>query len=69
MNEEMATSTLERIHMAAKQEFMEKGFQSASLRNILMTAVSDDTMMQLILHSGLGGAFRCEVWKTIISLQ
>ena len=31
-------STLERIHAAAKAEFMEKGYQSASLRNIVKTA-------------------------------
>lgn len=31
-------STLERIHEAAKKEFMEKGFKSASLRNIVKTA-------------------------------
>lgn len=31
-------STLEKIHTAARQEFLEKGFQSASLRNIVKTA-------------------------------
>ena len=31
-------STLELIHKAAKAEFMEKGFKSASLRNIVKTA-------------------------------
>lgn len=31
-------STLERIHSAAKAEFLEKGYQSASLRNIVKTA-------------------------------
>lgn len=31
-------STLEKIHTAARREFMEKGFQSASLRNIVKTA-------------------------------
>lgn len=31
-------STLERIQTAAKREFMEKGFQCASLRNIVKTA-------------------------------
>lgn len=31
-------STLEKIHMAARQEFMEKGFQAASLRNIVKAA-------------------------------
>lgn len=31
-------STLEKIHMAARKEFMEKGFQLASLRNIVKTA-------------------------------
>lgn len=30
--------TLERIHTAAKAEFLEKGFKSASLRNIVKTA-------------------------------
>ena len=29
------TTTLERIHKAAKAEFMEKGYQKASLRNIV----------------------------------
>lgn len=31
-------STLEKIHIAARVEFMEKGFRSASLRNIVKTA-------------------------------
>lgn len=31
-------STLERIHSSAKQEFLEKGFRAASLRNIVKTA-------------------------------
>lgn len=31
-------STREKIHMAARQEFIEKGFRSASLRNIVKTA-------------------------------
>lgn len=31
-------TTLEAIHMAAKEEFLAKGFQSASLRNIVKTA-------------------------------
>ena len=31
-------STRELIHTAAKAEFMEKGFQAASLRNIVKTA-------------------------------
>lgn len=35
---ESEKSTLERIHRAAKEEFMEKGFQAASLRNIVKTA-------------------------------
>lgn len=35
---ESEKSTLEMIHTAAKAEFMEKGFQSASLRNIVKTA-------------------------------
>lgn len=37
MNEPQST-TLEAIHTAAIQEFLEKGFQSASLRNIVKTA-------------------------------
>ncbi len=37
MNETEQT-TLERIHIAAKQEFLEKGFRGASLRNIVKTA-------------------------------
>lgn len=35
---ESEKSTLEMIHTAAKAEFMEKGFQAASLRNIVKTA-------------------------------
>ena len=35
---EPGKSTLELIHAAAKEEFMEKGFQAASLRNIAKTA-------------------------------
>ena len=31
-------STLERIHTAAKEEFLEKGYRSASLRNIVKNA-------------------------------
>lgn len=38
MSVENEQSTLERIHEAAMQEFMEKGFQAASLRNIVKTA-------------------------------
>ena len=38
MTDEKEQSTLERIHVAAIQEFMEKGFQAASLRNIVKTA-------------------------------
>lgn len=37
MGEENLT-TLERIHRAAKEEFLKKGFQTASLRNIVKTA-------------------------------
>ena len=37
MNESEQT-TLEKIHAAAKEEFLEKGFLSASLRNIVKTA-------------------------------
>ena len=35
---EAEKTTLEMIHTAAKNEFMEKGFKSASLRNIVKTA-------------------------------
>lgn len=35
---EAERSTLEEIHAAAKTEFLEKGFRSASLRNIVKTA-------------------------------
>ncbi len=35
---ETEQTTLERIHAAAREEFLEKGFQSASLRNIVKTA-------------------------------
>lgn len=38
MSDEKEKSTLERIHKAAKDEFLNKGFQSASLRNIVKTA-------------------------------
>lgn len=38
MNQDNVTSTLEKIHIAAKQEFLEKGFPLASLRNIVKTA-------------------------------
>ena len=35
---ESERNTLEAIHCAAKEEFTEKGFKSASLRNIVKTA-------------------------------
>ena len=35
---EASSSTLERIHAAAQAEFLEKGYQGASLRNIVKTA-------------------------------
>ena len=35
---EQGCSTLERIHSAAQAEFLEKGYQSASLRNIVKMA-------------------------------
>ena len=35
---ESEMTTLELIHAAAKNEFMEKGYKSASLRNIVKTA-------------------------------
>lgn len=38
MIEEKEQSTLMKIHEAARQEFLEKGFQLASLRNIVKTA-------------------------------
>lgn len=38
MKEPGQTTTLSLIHAAAMQEFLEKGFQSASLRNIVKTA-------------------------------
>ncbi|MGN0666138.1 MAG: TetR/AcrR family transcriptional regulator [Huintestinicola sp.] len=38
MSEEKEISTLERIHKAAMDEFLEKGFRAASLRNIVKTA-------------------------------
>ena len=38
MNETEQTTTLRLIHTAAMQEFLEKGFKSASLRNIVKTA-------------------------------
>lgn len=38
MSQDNVTSTLEKIHTAAKQEFLEKGFQLASLRNIVKIA-------------------------------
>lgn len=36
--EQTSSSTLERIHLAAKAEFLEKGYQAASLRNIVKNA-------------------------------
>ena len=38
MNDATENTTLKRIHVAAKEEFREKGFQSASLRNIVKAA-------------------------------
>lgn len=38
MPEDKEQSTLELIHTAAKKEFLEKGFKTASLRNIVKTA-------------------------------
>lgn len=38
MNSDKQMNTLEKIHEAAKREFMEKGFTAASLRNIVKTA-------------------------------
>ncbi len=38
MNSDKKMNTLEKIHEAAKREFMEKGFTTASLRNIVKTA-------------------------------
>lgn len=38
MNSDKKMNTLEKIHEAAKREFMEKGFTAASLRNIVKTA-------------------------------
>lgn len=38
MTPEKEISTIDRIHIAAKTEFLEKGFKSASLRNIVKTA-------------------------------
>lgn len=38
MEKELDGTTLERIHAAAKDAFMEYGFKSASLRNIVKTA-------------------------------
>ncbi len=35
---EQSGSTLERIHAAAREEFLQKGYQGASLRNIVKTA-------------------------------
>ena len=35
---EETRTTLERIQQAARMEFLEKGFQSASLRNIVKAA-------------------------------
>lgn len=36
--ENQSNTTLEKIHRAAKAEFLEKGFKTASLRNIVKTA-------------------------------
>ena len=38
MAQELASSTLDRIHAAAEAEFLEKGYQGASLRQIVKSA-------------------------------
>ncbi len=38
VNQDDIPSTMEKIHIAAKQEFLDKGFQLASLRNIVKKA-------------------------------
>lgn len=38
MKQDMQHNTLDQIHEAAKQEFLEKGFKTASLRNIVKMA-------------------------------
>lgn len=46
---ETQQSTLDLIHAAAMQEFTEKGFQSASLRNIVNLDVENETLIQAAL--------------------
>lgn len=38
MKQDAKHNTLEQIHIAAKKEFLEKGFKTASLRNIVKMA-------------------------------
>ena len=46
---ETQQSTLDLIHAVAMQEFTEKGFQSASLRNIVNLDVENETLIQATL--------------------
>ena len=59
MNESEAT-TLERIHAAAEKEFLEHGFQAASLRRIVKEAGFDRCILWVLCEQGraLRGAGR-----------
>ena len=52
--EEKSNATLEKIHEAAMAEFLDKGFQGASLRQIVKNA-GVTTVLRLFLQQG--GAF------------
>ncbi len=47
-------TTLERIHRAAFEEFLEKGFKSASLRNIVKKSKYDHRRFLWILQQQRG---------------
>lgn len=61
--EQTSSSTLERIHLAAKAEFLEKGYQAASLQKMLV--------LQLVLFTGIMIAkrhFLLPWWTSPISI-
>ena len=48
MKQDAKHNTLEQIHIAAKKEFLEKGFKTASLRNIVkMAGVTTGAFMDI----------------------
>ena len=51
--EEKSNATLEKIHEAAMAEFLDKGFQGASLRQIVKNAgVTTGGVLRLFLQQG-----------------